>query len=180
MQNFKTLLPPNSTEQEESLEIVMSHVGDQPIDIRTVKNPDLCPVELLPWLAWEYAVSYWDDSWSEDQKRSVIENAASVNKHRGTTGAVKQALASIGIPIDLIEWFSEKPLAAAYTFRVVVHANNIDEATITRIIEQINDAKNARSLLSSIDVNPQKIAGTLYISGAVVTTAYAEIGVQTA
>lgn len=163
---YKTLLPPNSTTSELALEQVMAHISDLPIDIRTVKNPDLCPVELLPWLAWEYAVSYWDESWSEQQKRDVIKSAAAVNKKRGTPGAVKQALAAVDRQIDLIEWFNDEPVADPYTFKVLVHGNSISEEELQKIANQVSDAKNARSFLSDIRISEQKISGNFYIGGA--------------
>lgn len=163
---YKTLLPPNATTGELSLEQVMGHVSDLPIDIRTVKNPDLCPVELLPWLAWEYAVSYWDENWTEQQKRDVIKSAAAVNKKRGTPGVVKQALAAVDRQIDLVEWFNDEPVADPYTFRVLVHGNSISEDELQKISNQVIDAKNARSFLSDIRIAEQKISGNIYIGGA--------------
>lgn len=166
--SYKSLLPANSTDAERALEQVMGHMSDLPIDIRTVKNPDLCPAQLLPWLAWEYAITYWDNDWSEEQERSVIKNAPAVNKQRGTPGAVKQALSAVDRQIDLIEWFNDSPPADPYTFRVVVHGNSITEDELQRIASQISDAKNARSFLTGILINEQVVTGTVYIGGAVV------------
>lgn len=163
----KSLLPPNATAAERALEQVMAHVGDLPLDIRTVKNPDTCPAVLLPWLAWEYAITWWDEGWTEEQKRSVIKSAAGVNKRRGTVSAVKRALAAVDYPCDVIEWFSDSPIAAPYTFRVVIHGNRISEETLARLARQVNDAKNARSLLSGISITEQVITGTAWTGGAI-------------
>ncbi|ECG8590754.1 phage tail protein I [Salmonella enterica subsp. salamae] len=163
---FQTLLPANATDGERALEEVISHVGDEPIDIRTVKNPDTCPSELLPWLAWEYAVTYWDEEWNEEQQRSAIRNAAAVNKSRGTPGAVKQALAAIDQTIDIIEWFNDFPEAAPYTFRAVVHGNSITEDELQKISSQITDTKNARSYLTGIQIANQVVSGAFYSGGA--------------
>lgn len=72
----QSVLPPNAITPERALESVLSHVGDLPGDIRIIKNPDTCPADLLPWLAWEYAVTYWNPDWSEQQKREIIKAAA--------------------------------------------------------------------------------------------------------
>lgn len=164
-----SLLPPNATAAERAMEQVMAHVGDVPLDIRTVKNPDDCPTELLPWLAWEYAITWWDESWTEEQKRHVIKSAAVVNKRRGTVSAVKRALAAVDYPCDVIEWFNDKPKADPYTFRVEIHGNSITEETLARLTSQINDAKNARSLLSDITIAEQVIGGTAWATGAYFT-----------
>lgn len=164
---FETLLPPNSTQEELALEMVMSHVGDVLFNIRDAKNPYKCPVDLLPWLAWEYGVTYWDQDWTEQQKRDVIKNAASVNKKRGTPGAVKQALAVVDRQIDIIEWFNDTPPAEPYTFRAVVHGNNITTDELQKIVSQICDAKNARSYFGEILVGPQVVSGRYFIGGGI-------------
>lgn len=164
---YPTLLPPNTTDPELALEQVMAHVGDEPIDIRTVKSADTCPLDLLPWLAWENAISYWNTEWTEDQQRAIVGNAAQVNKSRGTPGAVKRALASIDISADLIEWFNENPKAAPYTYRIVIHGNNITDSQIEQVVALSTDVKNGRSYLTGISINEQKISGTYYIGGAV-------------
>ncbi len=164
--SVKSLLPPNATVAERALEQVMAHVGDLPVDIRTVKNPDTCPAVLLPWLAWEYAITWWDESWTEAQKRSVIKNAAAVNKRRGTVGAVKRALAAVDYPCDVIEWFNETPRGAPYTFGVSIRGDSIPVATLSRLVAQVNDAKNARSVLSGITIAGQRIAGNVFVGGA--------------
>ncbi|QHA85686.1 phage tail protein I [Serratia rhizosphaerae] len=166
---FRTLLPPNATQPEQALEIVMSHVGDVLFDIRDVKNPDKCPADLLPWLAWEFGVTWWDDEWTEQQKRDVIKSAASVNKKRGTPGAVRQALASVDRLIDVIEWFGDTPQGEPYTFRVVVHGNSVSTDELQKIFSHISDAKNARSFLGDIRVTPEKVYGNCYIGGSIFT-----------
>lgn len=105
----QSVLPPNAITPERALEVVLSHVGDLPGDIRIIKNPDLCPANLLPWLAWEYAVTYWNPDWSEQQKREIIKAAAWQNKHRGTRGAVERALLTVGFESKMREWFEATP-----------------------------------------------------------------------
>lgn len=163
---FQTLLPPNATDGERALEEVMSHVGDEPIDIRTVKNADTCPLKLLPWLAWENVVTYWDENWTEQQQRSVIRNAPVVNKTRGTPGAVKQALVAVDRTVDIIEWFNDTPPAEAYTFRAVVYGSGITDDELQKIVSQITDAKNARSFLTGIQIGDQSVSGSFYTGGS--------------
>lgn len=176
---FQSLLPANATQEELAQEMVHSHVGDVLFDIRDVKNPDKCPVDVLPWLAWEFGVTWWDESWSEEQKRNNIKSAAAVNKTRGTLGAVKQSLASVGYNINIIEWFNDTPQADPYTFRVEVIGNSISGETLDKIYSQILDTKNCRSWLSSIDIGPNEIAGACYVGGAIVATMTSEIGTST-
>jgi phage tail P2-like protein len=146
----------------------MGHMSDQPIDIRIVKNADETPAVLLPCLAWEYAITYWDENWTEAQQRSVIKNAPRVNKTRGTVGAVKYALQAVGRAIDVIEWFNDTPMGDPYTFRIVVNGYAVTSEELQLIALQVADAKNARSWMSDIRIGQQSVAGNIYVGGATV------------
>lgn len=152
---IKTVLPPNSLPQEKAIERANAHQisAINSNVIRDVKNPRMCPENIIPYLAWEVAVDYWDNSWSDEQKVQVIESAPYVHKHRGTAGAVRRSLASVGYPTTVIEWWQESPKKAPYTFRIEVHTQeSISEETYKKIFEQTERAKNLRSHLTSIDV----------------------------
>lgn len=179
-ETFRSLLPPGDNPQERALEqagtgqILALDTGM----VRKVKNPDTCPVHLLPWLAWEFAVDFWDDSWSEAQKRQVIKDAAYVHQHRGTAGAVRRSLGAVSLPTRVVEWWEETPRQAPYTFRIEVYSQQ-DTGTglYDRIRRQVGKAKNLRSDLSSIDVVADLgAAGTYYTGGAV--TAYIDVVIK--
>ena len=70
-----SLLPPNATLLERALERLINQATDIPVTIKTLWDPLLCPAELLPWLAWAYSVDRWMDSWPEQIKRQVINDA---------------------------------------------------------------------------------------------------------
>lgn len=172
----QSLLPPNSTPAERALEAVLSHAGDLPGDIRIIKNPDLCPVELLPWLAWEFAVTYWNPNWSEQQKRQVIKAAAWQNKHRGTRGAVQRALLTVGYECQLQEWFETIPMGDPYTFGIKIYLLQelgLDADLLDAFVAQIFDAKNCRSFLKAINFETG-VDGEFFIAG----TASADVAVD--
>ncbi|MHA1009602.1 phage tail protein I [Enterobacter roggenkampii] len=173
----QSLLPPNSTPAERALEAVLSHAGDLPGDIRVIKNPDLCPVDLLPWLAWEYAVTFWNSEWTEQQKRQVIKDAAWQNKHRGTRGAVERALLSVGYESQLQEWFEMTPKGDPYTFAIkifLLKSMGMDENLLNTFVAQIFDSKNCRSFLSKIEFE-SNISGDFYIMGSGFAHLYIDI-----
>ncbi|SDE41762.1 phage tail protein, P2 protein I family [Paraburkholderia lycopersici] len=149
MSNAPSLLPPNATATERRLEQVGARISDIPTPVRDMWNPDACPVALLPWLAWGFGVDEWDSDWSEAQKRSAIKNALFVQKHKGTIGSVKRALAALGYDIVVQEWFNQIPAGDPGTFDVLLDSNQtgIDQAALTRILELIDRYKNLRSHL---------------------------------
>ncbi|MGP2733834.1 phage tail protein I [Serratia bockelmannii] len=170
-EKFRSLLPPSAFHEERSQEQatreqILSLDADM---VRNVKNPDTCPIHLLPWLAWEFAVDYWEPAWSEGKKRQVIKDAAYVHQHRGTAGAVRRSLSSVGFPTTIVEWWEENPRRIPYTFRVEVYAmppipNDLYDE-ITRLVE---GSKNLRSALTGIDVIAEVGAnGVYYMAGAV-------------
>lgn len=93
-----SLLPPNATSQERAVANTMARLSDVPIDIRTINNPDTCPLALLPWLAWARSVNEWDSDWSEETKRAVIASSYAVHRKKGSIGSIKQALTAAGYP----------------------------------------------------------------------------------
>ena len=56
------LLPPSSTPLERAAVDALA-VQTDPSIIRRYHNPDTCPVELLPLLAWERHVAEWAGYW---------------------------------------------------------------------------------------------------------------------
>lgn len=169
--DFRSLLPPSSlsserAQEQATAEPILSINTDM---VRWVKDPDLCPVSLLPWLAWEYAVDFWDESWTEEQKRQTIRDAAYIHQHRGTTGAVRRALQSADYTSDVVEWWQENPKTDPYTFRVEISIQKaVSSAFYDLLRRQIIKAKNLRSSLTSIDVITDVGSnGQYYMSGAV-------------
>ncbi|MEZ2829031.1 phage tail protein I [Serratia liquefaciens] len=149
---FKTLLPPNAIPQERALEqATIEEVLSIPDLIRIVKNPALCPVELLPWLAWEYSVDTWNTDWTEEEKRAAIARAAYIHRHRGTRAAIEMSLSSSPFASDVVEWFEKTPRGEPYTFSLDVTQ---DDRPIT--LTDVQDLKSAvmkgKNLRSWFDV----------------------------
>ena len=93
---LETLLPPNATAQEIALEGATARLNAVPVALRDVWNPDTCPAEMLPWLAWAFGVDEWDASWSDDAKRNTIRDAVSIQRRKGSVWSIKRAIAAAG------------------------------------------------------------------------------------
>ncbi|CAD6040061.1 phage tail protein I [Escherichia coli] len=119
MMAWKTLLPPSASPAERAQEqATAEQIESLPALPRMVKNPDDCPPVLLPWLAWEYALDFWDPDWTVEQKRQAIKDAAYIHQHRGTVAGMYRGLAVLGCPADITEWWQLEPRGTPYTFRV--------------------------------------------------------------
>ncbi|MCO5153382.1 MULTISPECIES: phage tail protein I [unclassified Shinella] len=94
-----TLLPAGSTEPfERVLEQGSAERWEQmDIDvIRRAKDPWACPAHLLPYLAHEWSVDLWSDSWNEVQKRRAIDAAVRMHRLKGTEEGLRLAISLAG------------------------------------------------------------------------------------
>lgn len=125
-----------------------------PVPLRTVWNPETCPESLLPWLAWALSVDEWNKAWSAAQKRETIKRSFIIHRHKGTVGAVREALAALGMQASLVEWFNMQPEGDPYTFRVLAEVGQvgIGMGDMQRVMDVVNWAKNLRSHNEGVDI----------------------------
>lgn len=156
------LLPHNATEQERALEETISRISDVPVVVREVWNPDTCPSNVLPWLAWAFSVDDWDTNWTDEQKRRVIKESVYSQRIKGTIGAVTRQLAALGYQIQILEWFQQNPVGTPYTFDVYVTANQypMTQADFQKILQVIDTNKNLRSHLDETQLIVKSVGNT--------------------
>lgn len=145
-----SLLPHNATAQERALEAAVGPPLFPKAPLREIWDPDRCPAELLPWLAFAMSVDEWDPTWPEDAKREVIRRSFAVHQRKGTRYAVKNALSSVGFRTDLSEWFEYG--GNPHTFRIDVYGEDVFEAGLqidgdlfAQVIRIVETAKPVRS-----------------------------------
>lgn len=99
-----TLLPKTATSLAKAMDILEERLFALPVQMIT-KDPMTVDVGLLDHLAWENSVDAWDSNWPEKIKRTVIAVSAEVHRYKGTPYAIKTALKSFGVDVELVEWF---------------------------------------------------------------------------
>lgn len=144
-----SVLPRHSTEFERALEQASLWVIRNS-EIVDVWNPDKCPKQFLPWLAWSVSVDEWDAAWSVERKRDIIRSSVAIHRLKGTKGAVRRALEAMGFGPEIVEWFENG--GAVHTFDVEAYANDVFEAGFTigpelynLVLRQIDHVKPARA-----------------------------------
>ncbi|MCP3940522.1 MAG: phage tail protein I [Desulfobacteraceae bacterium] len=149
---MSSLLPENATSQEKDIEATLLRSSDIQVENNKLWDIYHCPENFLPWLAWAFGVETWSTGWSSTQKRNYIKNAIPTHKKKGTSGAMKQALQSLGHNFNIIEWFQEDVPTGPYTFRLLLSSANetMTEKSWNSINQIIEKTKNARSHLSAI------------------------------
>lgn len=148
--DFQSILPRNSTELELQCEQTLTKKFNDlnPEIINAILDPWKCPEEFLPWLAYMRSVDVWNHKWPEAQKRAVIANSFIMHKHKGTRGGLQDALDSLGIDLEIIEWFQKDGMERG-TMQIVLNLHQnlndnqimFDQAIIDSIISAINSNK---------------------------------------
>lgn len=148
------LLPNNSTKLERALAESGAVISGLPVDIKDIWNPNKCPANLLPWLAWALSVDEWDPAWSEERRRATIRSSVSVHKYKGTIGAVREALKALISNARVQEWFNQLPEGNPYTFRVLldVSQDGVSQPAMNSIAAVIERTKNLRSHLDRVEL----------------------------
>lgn len=148
------LLPPNATSLERRAAQALAQIERVPIPIRELHDPDRCPVELLPYLAWARSVDRWDDSWSERTKREVIKASPFIHRHKGTIGALRRVVEPLGYLIRIVEWWQTDPPGPRGTFELEIgtQGNGITEALYDALVLFIEDAKPASRHITRLDI----------------------------
>ena len=147
-----TLLPPNSTRLEQAVALASGRVDEIPTTLRDLWDPAACPPHALPWLAWAFGVEDWEADWSEEQRRRVIDASIELKRHRGTIGAVHEAIASLGLTARVQEWFNQEPPGAPYTFLLLLEVEEIGytQRQLARMLVMVERMKNLRAHLDRV------------------------------
>jgi phage tail P2-like protein len=151
---MSNLLPPNATKQEVAQAGTTERITAIPVRTRETWNPQTCPADLLPWLAWALSVDEWNADWSEQQKRDTIAASFVIHSTKGTLSAVKASLAALGYDSSVIEWFQQPADLAPYTFTVDINAgfSPITADIFGESTRLIEESKNTRSHLARLRV----------------------------
>jgi len=150
MTQIKSILPPNATQLQKDIEaVIASRLSLLDVDVlRRLNNPEQCPANLLPWLAWAMSVDVWNNDWPLDTQRKVARESVQVHKQKGTIGALRRALgAYLYADIRIEEWFQYG--GPPYTFRVyaVFAEEGLSVSDAELIYSTIMQTKNLRSHL---------------------------------
>jgi len=164
------LLPPNASELERLAAEALAQIERVPVPLRQLWNPDTCPVELLPYLAWAFSVDRWSSAWPERAKRDAIKAAYFIHAHKGTIGALRRVVEPLGYLIEVREWWEEAPLGTPGTFRLLVGVldTGITEEMYQELTWLIDDAKPVSRHLVGLAIGLD-VTGTAHIGAALTT-----------
>jgi phage tail P2-like protein len=150
-----SLLPSNATELERLAAQALAQIERVPVPLRELWNPDTCPVELLPYLAWAFSVDRWSSAWPESAKRAAIKAAFFIHAHKGTIGALRRVVEPLGYLIEVLEWWEKTPTGVPGTFELLVGVldTGITEEMYLELERLIDDAKPVSRHLTGLAIS---------------------------
>ncbi len=162
------LLPGNATELERLSAQALAQIERVPVPLRDLWNPDACPLELLPYLAWAFSVDRWSQSWPESAKRNSIKAAYFIHSRKGTIGALRRVVEPLGYLIEVMEWWQTMPEGVPGTFalKVGVLETGITEEMYQELTWLIDDAKPLTRHLTGLAISLET-TGSFYIGACV-------------
>lgn len=133
--------------------------------------------EQLDHIAYAWDASVWRESWTLEIKRNVLNNVIREKRKRGTLGAVKAAIETIGSVTDVKEWWQENPKGVPHTFKITARINHypgvLDSELQEDLFALIDDAKPARSHYEFI--LSTRLSGSFGVCGVFRKLAYARV-----
>ncbi|QPO19607.1 phage tail protein I [Pseudomonas sp. Y39-6] len=162
------LLPGNSTLLERQAAQALAQIQRVLIPLRQLCNPDTCPLEILPYLAWAFSVDRWDSKWTEAAKRSAIRSSHFIHSRKGTIGALRRVVEPLGYLIEVLEWWQTNPLGVPGTFaiKVGVLETGITEEMYQELTWLIDDARPVTRHLTGLAISLES-TGVLNIFASV-------------
>lgn len=145
-----SLLPPNATPLERGIEGATARLSDVPVPLRDLVNPDTCPIDLLPYLAWALSIDTWSSEWPDAIKRARVRSAIAIQRRKGTAASVRDVIASFGGAVAIREWWQSEPRAVPHTFSLIVSLDGIVRLEATAayadaVIAEVTRTKPVRS-----------------------------------
>ena len=155
MMGEQQLLPGNSTPLERQAAQALAQIQRVRIPLRQLCNPDTCPVDLLPYLAWAFSVDRWDSKWTEAAKRAAIRSSHYVHSRKGTIGALRRVVEPLGYLIEVLEWWQTTPegVPATFALKVGVLETGITEEMYQELTWLIDDARPVTRHLTGLAIS---------------------------
>jgi len=144
-----TLLPSNESIELKNTDIALRSVVPDYLNAINF-NPMTCDAKLLPYLAQCWKVLYWDEAWSEEEKRRFIRDAPVIHKHIGTSFAIKKMFKSIDIEANISEWYEYDGEPYTFDIELSLGSKEVMPEDVLRLRKYVEAYKNVRTKLNDI------------------------------
>lgn len=162
---MNSLLPPGSSPLERRLAQSCSGISDLQVPLRDLWNPATCPVSFLPYLAWAFSVDRWDESWAENVRRRVVQDAFYIHQHKGTVAAIRRAVTPLGFLIRITEWWKTGDAPGTFRLDLGVQDQGVTDDMYRELDRLIRDAGPVSRHLTGLSVSLQT-SGPVWVGAA--------------
>jgi len=156
------LLPVGSSQLEVAAAEACARLQQLPVPLRTLWNPQTCPLPLLPYLAWAWSVDRWDQEWPEETRRAVVAASQFIHRRKGTISAIRRVVEPLGYLINVHEWWQTSEPPGTFRLDIGVLESGIDEAMFNEMERLIGDAKPVSRHLTGLTIT-QDIQGVVWL-----------------
>ncbi|MCP2231794.1 phage tail protein I [Erwinia aphidicola] len=156
------LLPVGSSQLEVAAAEACARLQQLPVPLRTLWNPQTCPLPLLPYLAWAWSVDRWDQEWPEETRRAVVAASQFIHRRKGTISAIRRVVEPLGYVINVHEWWQTSEPPGTFRLDIGVLESGIDEAMFNEMERLIGDAKPVSRHLTGLTIT-QDIQGVVWL-----------------
>ena len=140
---------------------------------------DDCEERFLKILAESFHVmgdEGWNHCQSLKEKRELIKESLLIHKYKGTKAALKRVLKVVNVSGEINEWFEYGARPMYFKVLLNVFDKELSLETELKLITLINEFKNERSRLESIDIYLNETAN-MYIYSNIISGLTISIGV---
>lgn len=143
MQQFPIALQkdPKTVALGQAIAKVMESRQDEIDSLRIYTRIDELPEWLLDILARDFAVDWYDRSYTLEEKRKTIKDSFYVHRHRGTKAAVERAISAIYPNPKVLEWFEYGGDPYHFKLRITVDFAAINEAKHQQVLQKSSATK---------------------------------------
>ncbi|WP_426767339.1 phage tail protein I [Erwinia aphidicola] len=156
------LLPVGSSQLEVAAAEACARLQQLPVPLRTLWNPQTCPLPLLPYLAWAWSVDRWDQEWPEETRRAVVAASQFIHRRKGTISAIRRVVEPLGYVINVHEWWQTSEPPGTFRLDIGVLESGIDEAMFNEMERLIGDVKPVSRHLTGLTIT-QDIQGVVWL-----------------
>lgn len=143
MQQFPIALQkdPKTVALGQAIAKVMESRQDEIDSLRIYTRIDELPEWLLDILARDFAVDWYDRSYTLEEKRKTIKDSFYVHRHRGTKAAVERAISAIYPNPKVLEWFEYGGDPYHFKLRITVDFAAINEDKHQQVLQKSSATK---------------------------------------
>ncbi|HCI7496157.1 phage tail protein I [Klebsiella pneumoniae] len=137
-------------------------ISDLSVPLRELWNPWKCPVKFLPYLAWAFSVDGWDESWSEQEKRTAVSESFWIHQRKGTIAAIRHVVEKMGHSMSIEEWWNIADPAGTFRLEVDVNDIGITSRILDELTRLINVTKPVSRHLAQLNISA-KVRGDIHV-----------------